>query len=258
MEKIKKRVYMQYLYYVILGVISYFIGNFSGARIVSAFKHKDVTKSGSGNPGTLNVWRTFGFWPGIMTFLLDMLKGLIPCLVAYLTFGYIGCDPEIALYVAGFSVVLGHVFPVIYKFKGGKGIATSIGIFLVANWWVALIVFVVMIIGMIFIKYASIFTIGFVIAMSVIEICLTSPANWVNYIFISLILILVMYAHRSNIIKLFTGKENKTELLAMLKKIISKKKDSNNENIDKTNMVEIENQNSTNTVIEKDNNSEIN
>ena len=94
--------------------------------------------------------------------------------------------------------------------------------------------------------------------MSVIEICLTSPANWVNYIFISLILILVMYAHRSNIIKLFTGKENKTELLAMLKKITSKKKDSNNENIDKTNMVEIENQNSTNTVIEKDNNSEIN
>lgn len=256
MKKIKKRVNMQYLYYIILGVVSYFIGNFSGARIVSAFKHKDVTKSGSGNPGTLNVWRTFGFWPGVMTFLWDMLKGLIPCLVAYLTFDYIGCNSEIALYVAGFSVVLGHLFPVLYKFKGGKGIATSIGIFLVANWWVALIVFVVMIIGMIFIKYASIFTIGFVITMSVVEICLASPANWVNYIFISLILILVMYAHRHNIVKLLTGNENKTELLVMLKKIASKKKSSSTENQD-NNAVEVESQNQVNTAVENKENDEI-
>lgn len=215
---------MQYLYYVILGLISYFIGNINWARVIAYFKHGDVTKSGSGNPGTLNVWRTFGFWPGVMTFLLDAVKGVIPTLVAYLTFGYIGCVPEIAMYVAGFSVVLGHVFPIVFKFKGGKGIATSIGVFLVANWWVALIVFAVMIVGMLFIKYASIFTIGFVIAMSIVEICLCSPANWVNYIFISGILILVIYAHRSNIKKLFTGKENKTELLAMLKGIINKKK----------------------------------
>lgn len=249
---------MQYLYYVLLAIACYFIGNISGARIVSKFKHKDVTKSGSGNPGTLNVWRTFGFWPGIMTFVLDMLKGLLPCLLAYFTFGYIGCEPEIALYVAGFSVVLGHVFPVIYKFKGGKGIATSIGIFLVANWWVALIVFVVMIVGMLFIKYASIFTIGFVIAMSIVEICLASPANWVNYIFISLILILVMYAHRSNIVKLFTGKENKTELLAMLKKITNKKKNSTNENEDINNVSETGDQNQSNIMMEKDINSKIN
>lgn len=215
---------MQYLYYVLLGLISYFIGNINWARVISKINHGDVTKQGSGNPGTLNVWRAFGFWPGVFTFILDAVKGLVPTLVAYLTFGYIGCNPEIALYVAGFAVVLGHIFPVIFKFKGGKGIATSIGVFLVANWWVALIVFAVMIIGMLFIKYASIFTMGFVIAMSIVEICLCDPANWVNYIFISLILILVLYAHRSNIKKLFTGKENKTELWAMLKGIANKKK----------------------------------
>lgn len=214
---------MKYLYYILLAIASYFIGNFSSARTISKIKHADITKSGSGNPGTLNVWRTFGFWPGVLTFTLDMLKGVIPTLFAYLTFGNLGCNSEIALYVAGFSVVLGHIFPVIYKFKGGKGISTSIGIFLVANWWVALIVFAVMILGMLFIKYASVFTIGFVIAMSVVEICLCNPANWVNYLFISGILALVLYAHRSNIKRLFTGKENKTELLKMLKGLFKKK-----------------------------------
>jgi len=217
---------MQYLYYTLLAIISYFIGNLSSARIVAKCKNDDITTHGSGNPGTLNVWRTYGFWPGIITFALDMLKGLIPTLIAYLTFDHIGCSAEVAVYVAGFSVVLGHIFPLIFKFKGGKGIATSVGVFLVANWWVALICLAVMIIGMLFVKYASIFTIGFVIAMSIIELCLCNPMNWINYLFICGILLLVVYAHRSNIIKLFMGKENKTELLKMLKGLGKKKEKS--------------------------------
>lgn len=216
---------MNYIYYTLLGLVSYFIGNISTARIVAKCKHDDITKHGSGNPGTLNTWRAFGFWPGICTFLLDMVKGLIPTLIAYLSFGHItGCSAEIALYVAGFSVVLGHIFPVVFKFKGGKGIATSIGVFFVANWWVALIALVVMIVGMLFIKYASIFTIGFVLALSIVELCLCNPINWINYIFISLILVLVLYAHRANIKRLIQGKENKTELLAMIKGLGKKEK----------------------------------
>lgn len=214
---------MQYLYYSILAVVAYFVGNITFARIIAKAHKDDITKHGSGNPGTLNTWRSFGFWPGILTFLLDMVKGLLVTLVAYLTFEYLGCDKEIALYVAGFSVVLGHIFPVVFKFKGGKGIATSVGVFCVANWWVGLIGVAVMIIGMLFVKYASIFTIGYVIALSIVEICLCNPINWVNYIFISGILLLVLFAHRSNIKKLLTGKENKTELLKMLKGLGKKK-----------------------------------
>ena len=217
---------MSYLYYSILGLVSYFIGNFSSARTIAKSKNDDITKYGSGNPGTLNTWRAFGFWSGILTFLLDMLKGLVPTLVA-LSFCYIdGCSADVAVYVAGFSVVLGHIFPVLFKFKGGKGIATSIGVFLVANWWVSLIAFAVMLIGMLFIKYASIFTIGFVVALSIVEICLTNPINWVNYIFISGILLLVLFAHRANIVRLIKGKENKTELLAMLKGLKKKKQNT--------------------------------
>lgn len=220
---------MSYLYYTILAVICYIVGNVNFARVISKILKGDVTKSGSGNPGTLNTWRTFGFWPGIFTFALDMLKGLICALLAYFVFKHVsGCNSEIALYVAGFSVILGHVFPVVFKFKGGKGIATAIGVFLVANWWVSLIAFGVMLLGMLFVKYASIFTLGFVLAMSIVEICLTNPANWVNYILISGILILVFWAHRSNIAKLFTGKENKTELWQMVKGLFKKKEKKDN------------------------------
>ena len=221
---------MNYLYYVILAIISYFVGNFSSARVIAHKKHDDITKHGSGNPGTLNTWRAFGFWAGVLTFVLDMVKGLLPTLVAYISFKYVaGCSQEVAVYVAGFSVILGHIFPVLFAFKGGKGIATSIGVFLVANWWVSLIAFTLMLVGMLFIKYASIFTIGFVIAMSIVEICLVNPANWANYLFISGILALVLFAHRANIVRLIKGKENKTELMAMIKGLNKKKNTKGNE-----------------------------
>ena len=224
---------MNYLYYVILGVISYFVGNFSSARMIAKFKHDDITKHGSGNPGTLNTWRAFGFWAGILTFLLDMIKGLIPTLVAALTFKYVnGCSTDIAVYVAGFSVILGHIFPVLFSFKGGKGIATSIGVFVVANWWVSLIAFAIMLVGMLFIKYASIFTIGYVVVMSIVEVCLNNPIHWVNYIFICGILLLVLYAHRTNIVRIIKGKENKTELMEMLKDLAKKKKARKTESLE--------------------------
>lgn len=230
--------FMQYLYYILLALASYMIGNISGARIVARLKHGDITKSGSGNPGTLNTWRTFGFWPGILTFVLDMLKGVIPTLFAVLTFNHFGCNAEIALFVAGFCVVLGHIYPVVFKFNGGKGVATTIGVFFVANWWVTLIAVVVMLIGILFVKYASIFTIGIVIVLSIVEICLCNPANWLNYIFIAGILLLVLIAHRANIKRIFTGKENKTELLKMLKGL-GKKKENKEEDQKQENVSEI-------------------
>ena len=242
---------MIYFYYTLLAIFSYFLGNISSARIVSKFKHGDVTKQGSGNPGTLNVWRAFGFWAGVLTFIFDALKGVIATLVGYFLFPHIGGNAEIALYVAGIFVILGHFFPVCYRFKAGKGIATAIGVFLVANWWVSLIAFVVMIVGMLLIKYASIFTLGFVIALSIVEICLTNPANWVNYIFIAGILLLVLFAHRANIKRLLTGKENKTELIKMLKHLKDKKKENSEENKTIENndtKIEIDNENKNNTL----------
>ena len=67
---------MIYLYYALLAVVSYLIGNVNFARVIAKLKKDDITKHGSGNPGTLNAWRSYGFWPGFLTFFLDMLKGL--------------------------------------------------------------------------------------------------------------------------------------------------------------------------------------
>lgn len=214
---------MEYLYLVLTALVSYFVGNLTFARLIAKANKGDVTKSGSGNPGTLNTWRHFGFWAGVLTFLLDMLKGLIVTLGAYHLFSVLGYNAEVALYVAGFSVILGHCYPVIFKFKGGKGIATSVGVFAVANWQVALIAFAVMLLGMILIKYASIFTMSFVVFMSIWEVCVCNPANWVNYILIGLIAVLILFCHRGNIKRLIQGKENKTELWKMLTGIFKKR-----------------------------------
>lgn len=226
---------MEYLYFFILAIVCYFIGNITWARVVAKSKHDDITKHGSGNPGTLNTWRSYGFWSGIITFVLDMLKGLLCALAGYWIFKLSGLNGEIALYVAGFSCVLGHIYPAIFKFKGGKGIATSIGVFFVANWWVTLICFVLMIVSMLFIKYASICTLLEIVVLSVVEICLVNAVNWFNYILISGILFLVLFAHRANIKRLFTGKENKTELLAMIKKVCKKDKPKQEEQTANTN-----------------------
>jgi glycerol-3-phosphate acyltransferase PlsY len=115
------------LYYALLIIGSYFIGNISFAIIISKKKNGDITKVGSGNPGTMNMLRTYGFKLGFLTLVLDTLKGAIPSLIGLLIFGKVG------LYTAGLSAILGHIFPVVRKFKGGKGIACTLGVFLVAD-----------------------------------------------------------------------------------------------------------------------------
>src|SRR5574344_701100 len=119
---------------VILIICSYFVGNISFARLISKNKEKlDITKSGSGNPGSMNMLRTFGFKIGLLTLVCDVIKGAIPSLCGLLLFGFNTTMGTIALYSAGLSTIIGHIYPVCYKFKGGKGIACTLGVFLVAD-----------------------------------------------------------------------------------------------------------------------------
>ena len=113
---------MQIFLFVLIIICSYFLGNLSFARLLSKKQDKDITKQGSGNPGTMNMLRTFGFKVGILTLFLDVLKGAIPALVGFLVFGGAngGAIAYIGLYSAGLAVVLGHNFPIIYKFKAEK------------------------------------------------------------------------------------------------------------------------------------------
>ena len=120
----------------ILCVVSYFLGNINFGKIIAKSKNVDLSKSGSGNLGATNMYRTMGAKLGYLTLLLDASKGIIPSVTGFFVFGGAsGVFPDalIGLYACGFSAVLGHVFPVVYKFKGGKGIATTLGVFLVSQ-----------------------------------------------------------------------------------------------------------------------------
>ena len=224
---------MKLYVYIVLIVFSYLIGNISFARILSAIKKEDITKKGSGNPGTINMIRTYGIKFGGLTLLLDVCKGAIPSLIGYFIFG--GKDNElfslIGLYMCGLSTIVGHVYPVFFKFKGGKGIACTLGVFLVANPLCLLIFFVIAFIYMLFFDYGSVASLLIVSALTVIETYLISlkaiEPNIVSFalsLLIFAIFGLTWFAHRKNILRLLTGKENKTNLLKGLKKLSKKEK----------------------------------
>ena len=147
---------------VIFAVVSYFIGNINWAILISTLRKKDIRKMGSGNPGTLNMSRNFGLKLGLLTFFLDIMKGVVPTLTAYFVLcgrgSFKGTEflvVDLAIYLCGLFAVLGHIYPIIFKFKGGKGIATTIGVFIVCNsvqgWEWALVSVMAMIAALIFI-----------------------------------------------------------------------------------------------------------
>lgn len=222
------------LEYILLVIFSYFVGNISFARIISKSKSDDITKKGSGNPGTMNMLRNFGVKMGALTLILDILKGVIPSLAGLLLFRYTGLNENIGLYVAGISVIVGHMWPVIYKFKGGKGVACALGVFMVSNPLYLLIAFVIGFVYVWFFDYGSVASLFIVAFMSVVQgwqfnqsyldgkLPLDSLLT-IN-ILIFIIFALIWFAHRSNIIRLLMGKENKANLQKSFKKKLSKQK----------------------------------
>lgn len=206
---------MKVLWFIILGVCSYLFGNINFAKIISHCKQDDITKHGSGNPGTLNMLRTFGFKWAIFNMILEICKGLIPTLVGKLWLG------EVGAYVAGVCVIVGHIFPVLCKFKGGKGVASFAGFSaIVLPWWVFLIIFTVCFTFVVITSIGSIGTLGFVLISTIVQLCLISPYNygWVSYILLVAVVSLIMFVHRGNIKRLLQGKENPTNIKSAFKK----------------------------------------
>lgn len=222
---------MVVLEYVLLIIFSYLIGNISWARIISKKNNGDITKSGSGNPGTMNMLRTYGAGKALLTLLLDLLKGLIPALAGKLLFKYTGLNDDIGLYLAGLSAIVGHMYPVIYKFKGGKGVATSLGVFMVANplWLIAS--FIVGLFYVWFFDYGSVASLFIVATMSIIQGYQNSAkyaTGSAELLSVNLLLFaifaLIWFAHRTNIVRLLLGKENKANLQKSFKKKLQKQK----------------------------------
>ena len=216
------------LYFAIIVLVCYLIGNVNFAKIVvRLFKKEDITKKGSGNPGTMNVLRNYGILMGLLVLILEGVKAGLPALIcAILMRGYGLYD--LAFFVAGASAILGQVFPVIYKFKGGKGVACTAGLFFFTPyWWIAIIVFFICALLLYLFDYAFLSSLIFVTIMSVVLIiaeCYYDVAYlWIIIVLISLIWLFSIINHRSNFKRFFANQENKTGFRHKILMAFSKK-----------------------------------
>ncbi len=202
--------------YIIVATIAYLLGSISFSVIISKkMAGFDVRQKGSGNAGTTNVLRSVGKKAAIITLILDVLKGVVAILVAYIV-GKIAkdVDKSLLIQIAGIAVIIGHTFPIFFGFKGGKGIATSLGVLLMTNWNIGLICLVFALVLMALTRIVSLGSIAAAILFPVLIMFMPSNAYIVegNYIVYSIILaILVIYNHRANVKRLLNGTENRLD-----------------------------------------------
>jgi len=194
----------------------YLLGNISPSLIVSWAKRKDLRKVGSGNAGTTNMVRAFGFKLAVPVLILDILKGVIPGLVGFFVFN----DYYLAMLALGLSTVLGHCFPVLMKFKGGKGAATITGLFLVVNPVTTSIIFTTCLLIFFIFEKASISSILLMCTIAVWEIVHIDSSNATAIASIGLLIIfmlLILFTHRTNVVSLLGGTEKRISIISKLK-----------------------------------------
>lgn len=244
-----------YLTLCIIAVLAYLIGNINFARIFSwAFAKKDITTVGSKNPGTMNMLRTRGFGEAFLTLIMEAVKSGLPSLICFYVIEYFYAGfGELAYFVCGFFAVLGHCFPVFYKFKGGKGVACTFGIFTFHPqfWWISLIVFVICFLLMLFfVKYAFLVSFTYIFTMAITTTCLLALSQSSNFISIIVIIwlnvVLVVALHHKNIKRLCTGQEGKVDLWSKICKKKSKEEAKEDFDIKETNNEEVKEEKSTN------------
>lgn len=204
---------------IIMAIIAYCIGSINFSVMISKkVAGFDVREKGSGNAGSTNVLRTVGKKAAALTLACDILKGVVAIAISIIIGNIVeGANKELLLQIAGIAVVLGHTFPIFFGFKGGKGVATSLGILLMSNWKIGLICLVFALVLMILTRMVSLGSCGAAILFPVLTLfindsytVLTDGKRGSTYLIYSIILaIIVLYNHRSNIKRLLNGTENK-------------------------------------------------
>ena len=204
---------MKYLIIIVVAVISYLIGSVNFSILISkAISGKDIRESGSGNAGATNMLRTHGKKMGVLTLLLEVLKGIIAIIIAIIVDENFGANTGDLDYIAGVCVILGHNFPIYFGFKGGKGVATSLGVVLMLDWKVGLIVAAIAIAIMALTKYVSLGSIiggGAYIVIEVVKAVIMNNYNVIQLVCAVIIGGLLIARHHANIKRLLNGTENK-------------------------------------------------
>ena len=185
-------------------LLSYLIGCFPSAYFLGkVYKNIDIRNYGSGNSGSTNALRVMGTKFGILTLVIDVLKGIIAVLIGRLILGDQGG------LIAGLVVVLGHNFPIFLKFKGGKGVATSIGVLMVLTWKTALVVVLIGVIIIMITRFVSLGSILGALSAPITTVLLMETMNKPLFITVVILASLLVIRHKANILRLCKGEENK-------------------------------------------------
>lgn len=189
---------------LICAIIPYILGSVNFALVISkVFYHDDIRKYGSGNAGMTNMLRTYGKLAGISTLLCDMLKASVSVWLGIFVFNYFGG------YMAGFFCMFGHIFPVFFKFKGGKGVATLAAMILTIDPICFVILFIIFVIIVACTKYISLGSVICCMLYPIITYKLNSWNSGFAVIFSFLTAAIVIFMHRENIKRLQNHTENK-------------------------------------------------
>ncbi len=204
---------------VIMAIIAYCIGSVNFSIIISKkMAGFDVREKGSGNAGTTNMLRSVGKKAAAITLVCDILKGVVAIIISIIIGNIVkGANKELLLQIAGVSVVLGHTFPIFFGFKGGKGVATSLGILLMSNWKIGLICLVFALVLMILTRMVSLGSCAAAVLFPVLTLFINDSytvltdgkTGNVYFIYSVILAVIVLYNHRSNIKRLLNGTENK-------------------------------------------------
>ena len=183
--------------------ISYLMGSIPfGLILTKIFLKKDIRKIGSGNIGATNVLRSGNKIIGYLTLVLDILKAIVP--VLYIKYYF----PEL-IYISSLSVFLGHVFPIWLKFKGGKGVATYVGILFSINYILGVTFTFTWLLIFFISRYSSL---GSILSTIVIPIFVFFNPNYENEYFYIILFVLIFFTHRENVKRLINKEESKTKI----------------------------------------------
>lgn len=214
-------------------LISYLGGSINNAIIICKILGYDIRNLGSGNPGAMNMVRSVGLWWGALTLLMDALKGALPAILGWYVLGtrFSFEGSRIGACLCGLGVIIGHIFPVYYRFKGGKGVASTLGICIVLNPLLGIISFALLLIVIIITKIGFIGSfVGVGIPLIVESVREFASGDYIGGFALLAILVAIICMHRKNIERLVLGTENKINLFSR-KKDKPKKDDKKDDEI---------------------------
>lgn len=194
--------------FLLFVVLSYLVGSIPASFLLAKWQGIDLRQVGSHNVGATNLSRALGKGYGALGYLLDALKGAVPVFVAW----HLTDLASWQVAVVGLTAIIGHIFPVFLGFKGGKGVATGSGVFIIINPVAIGAAFLVWAVAYFKTGYVSLGSLLAALTLTAAQVARNNPLgaeDWPFTAFAMLLTIIVLYTHRSNIVRLWRGTENK-------------------------------------------------